>query len=91
MDDRLLAVVPHTGAEGARILAERVLRGVRELRFESDGRQVSVTVSIGGTHNAGGVTPFFDTLLQAAEGALQEASAAGGDRYLQRDPDPSAG
>ena len=90
-DDKLLAVVPHTPLTGANTLAERLLRGVRELKFESEGRKLRVTISIGGSHNDGGTTMFFDTLLVAAEGALAEASAAGGDRYAQRDPGPSGG
>jgi diguanylate cyclase (GGDEF)-like protein len=91
MDDRLLAVVPHTGSAGMRILGERLLRGVRGLKFESDGKDIQVTVSIGGACYSGGKTLFFDTLLKTAEGALAEASEAGGDRYVQRDPDPGAG
>src|SRR6188472_3551110 len=34
LDDRLLAVVPHTDVDGARILAQRLLGGVRALKFE---------------------------------------------------------
>ena len=85
-DDRLLAVVPHTDAEGARILGERLLSGVRQLSFESEGRALEVTVSIGASCLADDSTLFFDTLLAAAEGALAEAAEAGGDRLAQRDP-----
>ncbi len=86
MNDRLLAVVPHTGAEGARVLAERLLAGVRGLHFESDGRQIPITIAIGAAHNAEGKTLFFDDIVSAAEGALTEAIAGGGDRFLMRDP-----
>jgi len=85
-DDKLLAILPHTSTEGLRTMAERVLRGMRELNFESDGRQLQITASIGGSHNSGGTTMFFDTLLAAAEGALAEAAAGGGDRFCHRDP-----
>jgi diguanylate cyclase (GGDEF)-like protein len=86
MDDRLLAVVPHTGVEGARVLAERLLSGVRSLQFESDGKQIPITISIGGAHNAEGKTLFFDDIVAAAEAALAQALSEGGDRYLMRDP-----
>jgi diguanylate cyclase (GGDEF)-like protein len=91
MDDRLMAVIPHTDQEGARILAERLLAGVRELSFESEGRDLKVTVSIGASCLVGGSTLFFDTLLAAAEGALAEAAEGGGDRFVGRDPGVSSG
>jgi len=85
-DDRLLIVVPHTDAAGARSLAERLMAGVRELKFESDGRRLKVTVSIGLTCSAGSDTMFFDALLASSEAALVEAMRAGGDRIAERDP-----
>ena len=88
MDDRLLAVVPHTDSNGARILAERLLAGVRQLHFASEGQGLKVTASIGGSCLKDGSTMFFDTLLGAAEGALAAAAEAGGDRYAERDPGP---
>lgn len=87
MDDRLLAVVPHTRGDGAQALAQRLLGAVRDLRFEAGGERVPITLSIGVTHNGGGTTLFFDALLQAGEGALAESVAAGGDRMSVRDPD----
>ena len=85
-DDRLLIVVPHTGMAGAKTLAERLMSGVRELKFESDGRRLRVTLSIGITTSLGSETMFFDSLLAASEGALIEALRAGGDRIVERDP-----
>lgn len=91
MDDRLLAIVPHTSQEGARVLAERLLGLVRKLNFESDGERIPVTASVGVTHNAGGQTLFFDAMIQAGEGALEEAVGAGGDRVVVRDPAAGGG
>lgn len=85
-DDRLMAVVPHTPADGLATLAERLLGGVRAIAFESDGRRIPIAVSIGGATMADGQTLFFDQLVSAAEQALEEAAAAGGDRFLARDP-----
>jgi len=85
-DDRLLAVVPHTTAEGAAVLARRLLEGARGMDFDADGRAIQITLSIGASHNAGGQTLFFDAMLFAAEEALAAASEAGGDRYEVFEP-----
>lgn len=90
-DDRFLAIVPHTPAEGARVLAERLLAAARQLEFQAEGREMRVTCSIGSSHNEAGATMFFDAMLAAAEGALAEARAAGGDRHVARDPGAGAG
>ncbi|MEE8468753.1 MAG: diguanylate cyclase [Planctomycetota bacterium] len=89
-DDRLLAVVPHTPAEGAARLAERLLQGTRAMDFQSDGRTLQVSLSIGASHNAGGSTLFFDAMLLAAEEALAASVEAGGDRYELLAPGSSA-
>ena len=86
VDDRLLAVLPHTGASGADVTAKRLLRGTRELQFEADGRPLQITISIGGAHYENDNTLFFDAMVEAAERALAEANEAGGDRYVHRDP-----
>ena len=46
-DNRLMATFPHTHREVAAKLAERLLQGVRKLRFDSDGRTLRSTLSIG--------------------------------------------
>jgi len=91
MDDRLLAVVPHTGKEGARALAERLRAAVRQLQFQGGGERIPVSVSIGAAHTREGGMLFFDALLAAGEDALAEAVAAGGDRVVVRDPPASGG
>ncbi len=91
-DDRLLAVVPHTGAKGIRVMAERLRTGAHGLRFEGGGRTISVTVSLGGScqEPGEGGTPFFDALLGSAEDALFEAQAAGGDKIVLLAPGQSS-
>ena len=86
-DDRLMAVVPHTGADGLTVLNERLLKGVRGIQFESDGKRIAIAISIGAASMQDGAkTLFFDQLVGAAERALEEASAAGGDRAAAGDP-----
>jgi len=91
MDDRLLAVVPHTAVEGMRVLGTRLVAGVRELKFDSDGKEIQVSVSVGGSCLTDSKTLFFDSLLGAAEAALAEAEQAGGDRLSVRDPGAAVG
>ena len=56
-------------------------RAARQLEFESDGRTMEVTISIGVGSTAGGDDVlFFDALLEAAELGLERAQAAGGNR-----------
>ncbi len=94
-DDRLLAVIPHTGGQGLGAMCERLLVNTRKLDFQSDGRTIPITLAIGGSYDGsddGGVTSaqrtmFFDALLQASEEALEDAVAAGGDRSLFVTPD----
>jgi len=90
-DDRLMAVAPHTDAAGAEVLCNRLLRGVRNLRFETGGKEIPIRVSIGSASMTDQRTMYFDQLVGAAERALEQASEAGGDRALQRDPAGDAG
>lgn len=80
-DDRLLLLLPHTSAEGARALAERVLRIVRTTRYEGEGRDLEVTLSVGAAPMVRG-SMFFDALLTSAQDALREARESGGDRCV---------
>ena len=82
-DDRLLAVVPHTDAAGIDVMSTRLLEAARQLEFISEGRQIRVTLSLGGSHDQGGATErtlFFDALLEGADEGLEEAVATGGNR-----------
>lgn len=88
-DDRLMAVVPHTDVDGAKRLAERLMERVTERPLEILGKQVSVSLSIGFSHNMSGETLYFDALLEAARRALNEASDAGGGSCVLRAPGAS--
>lgn len=84
MDDRLMAVLPHTPADGGTVAAERLLSAARALSFEGDGRDLHITLSVGQAHYENDNTLFFDELVDAAEAALNQASGAGGDRLVAR-------
>jgi len=80
VDDRLMAVMPHTDQAGAESAAQRLLDAVKKLKFDVEGRSLEVTLTIGSAISSGTGALFFDQLVDAAENALNEASMAGGDR-----------
>jgi diguanylate cyclase (GGDEF)-like protein len=88
MDDRLMAILPHTSAEGAQGAARRILGAARKLAFQPQGAPVRVSLSVGISHYEDDNTLFFDSLVEAAETALAEAQKSGGDRFVQRVPGP---
>jgi diguanylate cyclase (GGDEF)-like protein len=89
MDDRLMAILPHTTAEGAQAGARRILTAARRLSFQPQGAAaLGVSLSIGISHYQDDNTLFFDSLVEAAEGALGEAAKGGGDRFVHRVPGP---
>ena len=88
MDDRLMAILPHTSREGGESTARRMLRAARELAFQVEGEPMPITLSVGFSHYDKENTMFFDSLVEAAESALGEAMVGGGDRFAYRDPGP---
>lgn len=88
MDDRLMAILPHTTREGAETTAKRILGAARALDFEAEGRALQITLSIGISNFESENTLFFDSLVDAAEGALAKAIEGGGDRFVVRAPGP---
>jgi diguanylate cyclase (GGDEF)-like protein len=89
-DDRWLAILPHTSPDGAQAAAGRLLAAARALEVELGGIKRRITLSIGVACYERENTLFFDSLVDASEAALASAMAAGGDRYLVRDPAPAA-
>jgi len=83
VDDKLLAVFPHTSPEVANALTERLLKRARELRFEDGGRVLGITLSIGVSHNQHETALSFEGLVKVAEDGLEVADRAGGDRSIQ--------
>jgi diguanylate cyclase (GGDEF)-like protein len=88
MDDRLMAILPHTTVDGAQAGARRILTAARRLSFQPQGQRIGVSLSIGISHYEDDNTLFFDSLVEAAEGALSEAAKSGGDRFVHRVPGP---
>jgi len=85
-DDRLMAIIPHTPPEGAQVLAERLVASTAETQLEVDGKHVPISISVGLSHNQAGDTMYFDSLLMAAEAAMNDAVEQGGGRCVERAP-----
>jgi diguanylate cyclase (GGDEF)-like protein len=85
-DDRLMAVVPHTSSDGARIMATRLIEGVRARDLARSQDAARITISIGLSVSDRTQTMYFDSLLESAEAAVADAIASGGDRWVARDP-----
>ncbi|MEE2940666.1 MAG: GGDEF domain-containing protein, partial [Planctomycetota bacterium] len=83
VDDRLVALVPHTEPEAGKAIAERLLAGARELVFQLDGRTLRVTLSIGLSHNQDAGAKNFATLERVAEEGVCVADGGGGDRAVR--------
>jgi diguanylate cyclase (GGDEF)-like protein len=82
--DLLMVMFPHTSRTVAGKLAQRLLGGARKLRFDSDGRTLRTTLSIGISYLQDGERISFDEFLRAAEEAVALAVHAGGDRHVER-------
>ena len=83
VDDRILALFPHTSVESSRFLAQRILDGTRTLEFGLPGQTMRVTASVGLSHNLDGGAQSFEVLLRVAEEGLTVADAGGGDRFVE--------
>ncbi|MEX1196540.1 MAG: diguanylate cyclase [Pseudohongiellaceae bacterium] len=83
--EEFVVILRHTPVKGAEIIAERLRREIEALEFESVGRQVTVTASLGvagsdGFENDG--TLCSKALLKAADNALYQAKADGRNRVV---------
>ncbi|MBI4880424.1 MAG: diguanylate cyclase [Planctomycetes bacterium] len=78
MGERMVLILPHTEAEGVRVLMNRVRERLRDLSFEVDERPVQVSLSAGIATYKDRNTLFFDSVIKNAESALGEVIQRGG-------------
>lgn len=83
VEDRLLAIFPHTSSKAVKALADRLLLGARSIPFRGGTGTIRVTLSIGVSHNEGQGSLSFETLKRVAEEGLVVADAGGGDRWAE--------
>jgi len=72
-------VVPESGGENARKLAEKLRKLVEDHRFSFEGKELKVTVSIGVADLTGGMTDPLE-FLKVADDRLYQAKKAGRNR-----------
>jgi diguanylate cyclase (GGDEF)-like protein len=77
--EEFVVLLPETGLEAARVVAERIAAMLREAVFEADGQRFSVTISIGITEVDDGDP---ERALREADASLYQAKAAGRDRIV---------
>lgn len=87
VDDRLVALVPHTASAAGKAIAERLLTGARAMVFQLDDRTMRVSLSIGLSHNQDPGATNFATLERVAEEGARVADGSGGDRVVQTELD----
>ena len=85
--EEFLVVLPETDREGARLVAERIRRSVREHAFTGVGGR-RVTVSLGIAVREPGVpsAPCVEAMVAQADKALYDAKATGRDRSVLWEP-----
>jgi len=85
--EEFAVILPHTDAEMAVRVAERIRNAVKQFVFLEGERPVRVTVSAGvATYPATPDLDSADALLHAADLALYEAKERGRDRVVRDDP-----
>jgi two-component system cell cycle response regulator len=78
--EEFLIILPQTGAEGARVLAERIRQRVEQEPFDIGGQTIHCTTSIGLAAASDGEVPDADDLIAEADRALYHAKAMGRNR-----------
>jgi diguanylate cyclase (GGDEF)-like protein len=78
--DEFAVLAPETGREELEQLMERVLEAIRGTQTGLSGDHARLSVSIGGSYAADGVSVTPEQLLAAADMGLYEAKAAGRNR-----------
>lgn len=82
--EEFIIVLPHTKAEEAAVVAERIRASMHQSVFKWQNRPVDITLSLG-VAEVGRDTATFDQLLKAADQALYAAKRAGRDRVAIAD------
>ena len=91
LDERLLAIFPHTESAGCAAVARRLVQGARKLAFDGGGAVVSITLSIGLAALDAERKQEFQVLVDETAGALESARLAGGNRLqIFQPPSPRA-
>ena len=82
--DEFALVLPETGPNGARTVAEKIVEGVRGCGVPVQGEELRMTASVGASLFEEVDERTAEDVLGAADHAMYEAKRAGGDRFVIR-------
>ena len=86
LGDRILALFPHTGEAGAKVVANRLVTAARDLEFTAGGPQISITLTVGIAAPRTAEERELEPIVEQAISACQEGQDAGGDRWQLKEP-----
>jgi diguanylate cyclase (GGDEF)-like protein len=75
--DEIVIILPDASKESAKMVADRILKGVQEEEFQFEEKKIRLTVSIGISNMTGGEPMSPEQLLRLADSALYRAKDAG--------------
>ncbi len=78
--EEFVVLLPNTSDKTALLVAEKLRSSLEKLPFESGGRKIAVTMSMGLTHAEKGDTP--DSLFKRADDLLYQAKKSGRNRVV---------
>jgi diguanylate cyclase (GGDEF)-like protein/putative nucleotidyltransferase with HDIG domain len=80
--EEFVVVLPNTEVEGARHVADRIWRAVREQPVDHDGTSVKITLSVGVATSSSPGVDNEHALIKQADAALYRAKRAGRDQVF---------
>ncbi len=100
--EEFVLALPETDERGAMVIAERIRKKIKALRWQADGREISITITIGITEfencSSNDYVAALDELIQQADQALYHGKDNGRDQFntysyiaCMVDPDEQAG
>ena len=85
--EEFAVILPETDLSGLKVFAERLRRSIEKLTTTSEGRQINVTVSVGGTTFVPGMPEITKKLLiDTADKALYTSKKNGRNRVTMLEP-----
>jgi diguanylate cyclase (GGDEF)-like protein len=75
--DEIVIILPDATKESAKMVADRILKGVREKEFQYENKTIGLTVSMGISNMSGEEPLSSEQLLRLADSALYKAKEAG--------------
>ncbi len=83
--EEFVLALPETDERGAMVIAERIRKKVKALRWQADGREISITITIGITEfencSSNDYVGVLDELIQQADQALYHGKDNGRDQF----------